>query len=375
MTKLPGILRWIVVFVAINACVEPAVFDTAPPEDLVVVDGMINDGPGPYRVSIFRARPLDRDTSVHFPVRGAVVTLHDDTGGTEKMMEEKAGEYWSSGVIRGRVDRSYHISINMPDGNVIVSVPEKILPGGEIEDVRYQFEARVELKPFGEVQSDVFNFFIDSHASTEATESTYIRWRLTGTYKVITHPELHTTFLQVSAYRTPYPCSGYSVEPALGGGKLVQNGPCVCCTCWIRHYETVPQLSDAEIVADGQFRNVKVGEVPISNFTFADKFLVEIEQMPISKTTYDFFNVIKIQKESSTNLFQAPLGRLSGNVKATDTSYPVVGLFWATSVTKKELFLGREDVPYPITPMEIIAEPCHIYFANSTLRKPANWYE
>jgi hypothetical protein len=372
MSKGLWILKWIGVFIAVSACVEPATYDIPPPAEIVVVDGMIHDGPGPYTVKISKGRPVTADSTNTFPVLGAIVTLHEDTGILEQLVERKAGEYSTNGSITGRVGHSYHITINMPDGNLLESEPEEILPQGEVHEIRYEFEARRETKPFGEVQSDVFNIYIDSHASTEVAGDSHIRWRLSGTYKIVTRPELHTTFLQQLAYMTPYVCSGFVVEPAPGGGKLVQVSPCLCCTCWLRDYETKPQLSDTEFVDGGEFRNVKVGEVRITPETFSDRYIAEVEQMPVSKVTYDFFKLISTQKESATNLFQPPPGRLVGNIRSS-SSYPVIGLFWATSITRKSVVLTQEHLPYPMQPMDIIAEPCNEYFANSTTTKPFNW--
>ncbi|HMJ67851.1 MAG TPA: DUF4249 family protein [Cyclobacteriaceae bacterium] len=375
MSKGQWIWKWIVVFLVVSACVEPATYDIPPPSDLVIIDGMIHDGPGPYTVKISKGRAVTADSTSRFPVMGATVILYEDTGIQEQLVERKAGEYSTGGIMQGRVGHSYHVKIKMPDGNALESEPEEILPGGEIEEIRYEYEARTETKEFGEVASDVFNIFIDSHASTEVRGDSYIRWRLTGTYKVVTSPELHTTFLQQSSYRTPWPCSGFVIEPALGGGKLVQRSECICCTCWLKYYETKPQLSDTEFVEGGQFRNVKVGEVPVTPETFSDRYVAEVEQMPISKVTYDFFKVISIQKESATNLFQPPPGRVFGNIKSNGSPYPVIGLFWATSMTRKKVTLTKTDLPYVLQPMDIIAESCLEYFANSTTIKPSNWDE
>ncbi|HZY79647.1 MAG TPA: DUF4249 family protein [Cyclobacteriaceae bacterium] len=373
MIRILTILRWIVVFVALNACVEPIAFEVPPPQDIIVLDGSINDMPGPYQLKIFRGRSVQHDTTYHFPVQRATVTLHEDTGAEEAMLEGNPGEYSTRGIIQGKVGRSYHVTVQLPDGQILTSEPETILPPGEISAVRHEFEARTLHEAFGDVASDVFNIYIDSRGNAESKESSFVRWRLRGVYTVKTRPELHVTFLQVSAYMTPWPCSGFVVEPALGGGKLVQVAPCLCCDCWVRIFESTTRLSDTELVVDGEFRNVKVGEVPINRETFHDKFLAEVEQMPLSKTAYDYFKLIREQKEAPSNLFQPPMGRLRGNVNAQDPNYPVIGLFWATSITRSSIYLTKDDVPYELPAMDLIAEPCNVYFANSTTTKPGQW--
>jgi hypothetical protein len=369
-TRLP---KWILVFVAASACVDPIAFDAPPAAELLVIDGSITDQQGPYTVKITRGLGLDADTNAPPPVTGVVVKLHDDLGSVENFTETAPGMYSTGGTIRGTIGRSYHITLQMPDGSALQSEPEKILPTGEVQSIRYEFEPRRADKGFGILPADVFNIYIDADGGPEVNNESYLRWRFTGTYKVETFPQLHMTLSQEFYYRDPRPCSGFVVAPAPNGGVLEQVAPCVCCTCWVKLFETQPQLSDTELVNDGQFRNLKVGEVPINPDSFFHKVLVEVEQMSISKVAFDYFRIIRTQKEGASDLFQPAQGRLRGNISSPNNKYQVVGLFWAASISKKSIYLSRTDVPYPLAPMEILTEPCYVVFQNATTTKPANW--
>lgn len=370
------VFKWIVVFAVMTACVDPITFDALPPLQLLVVDGSITDEPGPYRVKISNGIELTADSSTHAPVSNVKITLHDDEGSTEALTEREPGDYWTAGVIRGKLGHSYYITIEMPDGKKFESEPEKIMPAGEVKDIHYQFEARTTTEKFGVLAADVFNIFVDGDAPASSNGTVNIRWRFTGTYKVLTFPQFHRTYLQGEFYyATPYECSGFRVAPALGGGTLEQIDPCTCCTCWVNQFDTSPQLSDAELVSDGQFRNVKVGEVPISTATFYEKYRVDIEQMTLSNSAFEFFKLVKTQKEGTSNLFQPPSGRIVGNIRSSGAESPVVGLFWAAAISRKSIFIQRSDVPYVLTPPETITEPCTKAYANSNTTKPANWDE
>ncbi len=345
----------------INFNVPPAKFQT-------VVDGMISDGPGPYTVNVSKSLSLDASSPTPSPVENAKIKLYDDEGNSEDLTETTPGVYMTGGIIQGKVGHAYHIRVETSNGTVFESEPDRINPVGEVDTIRYQFEARTVQKSYGEVEADVFNILVDA----DAGDANLVRWRFTGTYKVLTHPELHSIFLQVSSYIDPLPCSGYVVEPALGGGKIVKVSECTCCTCWVNQFESVPQVSDGQFISGNQYRNVKVGEVPINSATFSDKYRVEVEQMSLSKNSFEFFRLIRAQKEGASSLFQPPFGEIKGNVSPVNSTAPVVGLFWATSVKTKYLFITPAEVPYLLTPIDIITDACTV-FSNSSTTQPAFW--
>jgi hypothetical protein len=132
-------------------------------------------------------------------------------------------------------------------------------------------------------------------------------------------------------------------------------------------------LSDVQLVSGGEFKNVKVGEVPISNNTFLEKYMVEVEQMSLSRNAFEFFKLIRAQKEGASSLFQPPSGEIRGNITPVNNNDPVVGLFWATSLRKKTTFILPTDIPYLLTPFEYITYPCYNAFDNASTTKPENW--
>jgi hypothetical protein len=195
-----------------------------------------------------------------------------------------------------------------------------------------------------------------------------------GTYQVLTYPELHWVWSQEFPLKDPFSCSGYIVEISTpgGDGTLVQKEEYTCCTCWSNRYEEKPQLSDGQPVENNQSKNVKVAEVPITSATFHEKFMIAVEQMSLSRRAYDFLKLIRAQKEGASSLFQPPSGEMRGNISPISNSQTVVGLFYATSISTKTTFINRWDVPYVLTPIDKVTLPCTAY-QNSSTTKPAQW--
>ncbi len=364
--------RWGIIFLLLMSCVERIEFDAPSASLLTIVEGIISDSPGPYTVKVSRGLTLDENSTSTIALKNAKIKLYDDKGTTEDFKEISPGVYQTSGKIKGELNHSYYISVETPEGKTFESEPEKIDPAGDIENIKFEYEAKTVVKKFGETNSDVFNLFVDGKAA-DINES-YLRWRFTGTYKIVNNPELHFTYTPpYTPYKNPWPCSGYILLPETGtGGKLEKIADCTCCVCWAEQYEALPQISDVGLVKNGEFKNVKVGEVAINSIVFDDKYLVLVEQMSLSKKAFDFFKLVRSQKEGASNLFQPPSGEIRGNMKSIVGNDLVVGLFWATSIKKKTIFIYPSDIPYPLPPKDIDTLPCTDY-ENSSTTKPAFW--
>ncbi len=364
--------KWLMPFILMMACIDRIEFDVPKAQLQLVVEGMISDEPAPYELKISRGLGLEANVLQRIPVENVKVKLHDDAGNVEHYIEVSPGIYHTQGAIQGQVGHTYYITLETPDGKIIESTPETIKPAGEVEAIRFEFEARTRIEPYGEVAADVFNIYVDGKVDDNLEN--FIRWRFTGTYKVITHPQFREQWTPpYSPYKDPPPCSGYIVVEGVPGGKLEQVGPCTCCICWVNEFESTPQLSDTQLVSKGEFKNIKLSEVPINPATFHDKYLIEVEQMNLSRQVFEFFKLLREQKESASSIFQPPIGEVKGNLKSNFNGEPVIGLFWAASISRKSIYINRSDIPYLLPPIAYITEACNDYYANALTQKPQEW--
>lgn len=368
-------------FFLLSACVDRIEFDAPDATSQLVVEGMITDSPAPYVVKISNASSLSIDSVYQIPVSNIKVKLHDDEGNAEDFIEIEAGTYATSGNITGKIGHAYHITLETTNGKIFESVPDTIHATGQIEEISYEFESRVATVDFGKSQSDVFKIYLNSNAGERSGPGNYVRWRFTGTYKVVTNPELYWYWASGFPLKAPWQCSGYIVVPAgelpptpPGEGRLEKVDECTCCDCWVNQYEDKPQLSDTELINDNRFNHIKVTEVPINQATFYEKYRVSVEQMSLSKTAFDFFKLMRAQKENANSLFQPPSSGLRGNIFAVNSKESIVGLFWATSISTKAIVIQRSEVPYTLPPIYMVAQPCDgRFYSNSSLTKPVFW--
>jgi Domain of unknown function (DUF4249) len=338
-----------------------------------VVDGVITDEPGPYTIQLSRSTSTEK-FFLKFAkgVEGAKVTLADDIGTSEILTENEPGTYQTKADgIQGVVGRSYSIKIETKDGKVYQSIPDTMKPVGDLDSLYYEPESYL---PLNDQTRYGFRFYIDGSGVPDIDN--LVRWKFTGVFQIYAEPKLHTS--PPNCRKDPRLCSGW-IFGDFGLQKVSDN--CSCCTCWVTRYEDKPRVSDNQFVANSRVKKIEVGYVPLEYFSFQEgKYRVEVKQMSLSKEAFDYLRLIQAQKEGATSLFQPPTGKIRSNIFEQNGADQVLGVFYASAVKKKQLYLGYKDIQakfsrVPLWDCEkgIIAESCILAFPNSSNKPPADW--
>jgi len=361
----------ICVFLFCGACVDRIAFDIDEPSVYpVTIDGFISDQPGPYTIELTRSFDIESKTSFKTQVSAKRVEILDDQGFKEVLTQIKQGVYQTDPAgIQGKVGRSYRVRIELLDGKIYESIPETLQASGDIESVYFDYN---ESKDSNGANTYGFDVLFDSNAG--GNDAYYFLWKFVGTFQAETNPELYEETCGESRCPKPRPCSGYIVGST---GSLEQVSECECCTCWYNIQNDVPIVSDNQFVEGGEFKSVKAGYVPINQWTFMHKVHAEVQQRSLSRRAFDFWRAIKDQKEATTSLFQPISGKIKGNfVQISGEALPMEGLFYATSIISKSIYITRNDVPnQSVIPTQDLPfkESCLFLFPNSTTEKPASW--
>jgi hypothetical protein len=366
-------LLWIV----LGSCVDPFKIELGPLDEQLVVDGMITDQPGPYAVRLFKTKGINDQISNILYVSGASVRITDSDGAIETLAESTPGNYvTNSPGMQGVVGKTYTLHITMPEGTFYESEPEKLVGVGAIRNAYYEFE-QVE-SPVG---SDFVNpkngFQVYVDADLLPDQEGRVRWRVTRTFEIKTYPAQRTRYMSIGGGGTiivpdPPACSGWTYSARFG----LQNpiAKCSCCECWITEYSTTPVLSNVSFEKSGIDAKVPIEYVPASRRIFNQKCYLQIEQMSLSQSVYNFWAGISKQQKSSSDLFQTPPARTTGNIKTvTPNAKPALGIFAASSIKVKTLTINRSDVPYYLPPIDTIKDSCLGIYKESTINKPVFW--
>ena len=119
--------------------------------------------------------------------------------------------------------------------------------------------------------------------------------------------------------------------------------------------------------------------VPLTTWTLMYKVHAQVNQMSLSRQAFAFWKGVKAQKGATASLFQPVTGKIPGNfVQISGEQAPMEGLFFATSIASKAVFINRSDVPNQslIPGVDLpFADNCLNLFPNSTVSKPSYWVD
>ncbi len=363
-----------------SACIDSFTLHPGGVAKLLAVDGMITSAPGPYTVKLFWTSTVV--TSLGFlgtlstlptPVTGAQVTILDDQGMSETLQELGRGVYKTDSTgagIQGIPGRTYHVEIVTPDAQKYASVPEFLAPPGTIDSLYFEFKSGEAIVGGVPVQADGFKIYVNAK---DNAQNSLLRWNWTGTYKVFSHPELEQIPLGHCCPPSllPEPCSGYVCADTVWCQTVKQIRPCHCCICYITETPSVPFLSDNVFISNTSFQHYPVAFLPFVARNFLEKYHLEVRQLTVSQSTYQFWKLVQSQINGASNLFQPPIAKIKGNI-VDASGNTVLGIFSACGVAQKVIWIYRNDVPFSFED-PLIREHCQALDPTSVTRIPLFW--
>jgi Domain of unknown function (DUF4249) len=94
--------------IALTACTKEITLDLKNESNKVVIEAIVNEGPGPHTVQLTRS--IGFAASNDFPaITNATVTLSDDLGNTEQLTETGPGFYTTATMV-GSQERTYQLN-------------------------------------------------------------------------------------------------------------------------------------------------------------------------------------------------------------------------------------------------------------------------
>lgn len=325
--------------IGLDACVDRINFDLPDQSPYpVVIDGFISDQLPPYEVTVTRAYDIQSKNSTRERISVKRLVLSDESGMSEELVEVSQGVYQTAGLIRGKVGSVYKLYIKLLDGREYESIPDTLHPGGRVDKVYFEFnEERTQhfTTEYG------FDVFFD--ASSGEQDDYRFLWKFVGTYRV----------------------------------KIV------CCECWPYLYNEVPIVSDGQLIQSDHFMHVKAAYIPINQWTFYDKVHAAVNQMSLSRNTYEFWRAIKLQQEAVGSLFQPITGKIPNNFRQlSGPAGSMYGIFYATSITSNAVYINKSDVPNPLIIPELFIpknpyppKKCIDQFPGSSDQRPWYWVD
>lgn len=363
------LLRTIVtplLFLLTDACIDPIEVGVVSQKPKLVVDGLVTNDPGPYRVKLFYSRDANISSKDAVPVRDASVFIIEDGSIVRPLTLVSDGIYETDDGWQAQTGKSYAVRIITGDLKTYGSQPQVLLPPGAIDSIYTKFESNgIALLDDGSLLQDAVDVSIDARAGTETA---YLRWRFIGIYHAHTYPQFRLRgFPGGMVIPDPPPCSGYINY----FDELIRVGECTCCDCWPIEYNNSVLLSSAQLTRGAAFKNAFITKIPVTPLRMINRYRVEIEQLSVSEEIYNFWKLVKIQQESAGSIFQPTAVKVRGNIFPEDGDEEVLGIFAVSGITRKSVFIEPSLIPYTIIADTLVSE-CKQSFPNAT-DKPSYW--
>ncbi len=298
------------------SCIDPyPLGDITGDKQLLVVDGMITNQGGPYKVSL-RYTSASLKSYEGDKVTEATVSITDDLGHEVALYPNESGEYVSDAAApQGEAASTYQLHIALPDGRRYVSQPEQMPAAVPIDSIYAQLKRRTFLSGFDQSEQEEWGMQIYLNTGTQTNRAGFYRWNWEDVYQIATPLSL------------PF-----------GSGNPV---------CWI----TSRQLHYLNIASTLGFSGDVVNRRPIlfvskKTKKLVLKYAVLVKQYSLTRSAYDYWEKVEAQQENTGSVFAPQPAQLLGNLYSeTDSEEVVLGYFQVCSVTEKVFFIERKDVP------------------------------
>src|SRR5579859_4302127 len=171
-----------ILFLLHGRCKDAYDFNTVSQPGILIVDGNINDLPGPYLLTLSTTVSANLRPD---PVTKAFVTITDNQGNQEGYTELGSGKYQLTGTfVQGVPGRSYVLKIKLSDGRTYQSTSELLPTNGKLRDSVFfnVTENKVLSSEGASVNNWQVNIFLSSDLSQ--TNSGYFRWAVEEVYSL-----------------------------------------------------------------------------------------------------------------------------------------------------------------------------------------------
>jgi hypothetical protein len=308
--------------VMIPSCVDEYWPVLSKYENLLVVDGLITDAPGPYTVRLSFSSVVKNPKEI--PCSGCQVTFYDDSGDSEMLTEEYPGTYvTSSSGIRGVPGHKYMIRIYTPEGKTYESPFQELKTPIGIDSVY----AIVEYHQTAESYHDLvgYQFYINTHLAEQDTN--YYLWQLEETYEY------------TSDFTIDYIYIGHVVQ--FHDFDSVYR-------CW--KTENVYGVFTSSTIGLAEPRLVKfpLHYVDTETRRLFIRYSLFVRQLTIDKEAFRFWDEIRNLISENDMLYTKQPFQVRGNINnVEDSNEPVLGYFTVAGQSQRRVFFDRPlDAPF-----------------------------
>lgn len=292
------------ILLVIDSCITPFIPRTNEDKDILVVEGLITNKPGPNTIKLTKSLPLGAKSTAK-PLSGCIVTVTDDLFNSYIFSEKAKGTYVSDPAnFQGVIGRIYTLHITVKSGNnslIYESYPTEMKPIPAIDSVFYEKQTLKETADKIPLEEGC-QIYLSTHDSTN--QAKFYRWEYSETWEFV----------------IPYD---------------VPNK-----TCWISSNSDVINIKNTSVL--GEDRIDRYPLIFISNLTdrLNVKYSILVNQYSLNEDEYNYWDKLRNLSEQVGGLYDMIPSSIPSNMYCPDDpNEKVLGYFSVSGNSSKRIFI------------------------------------
>ncbi len=316
----------IVMFALLVSCIDDYDPKVSSYENLLVVDGLFSNEPGPHIVRLSLSSNMADPQFV--PVTGATVNIHDNLGNVMVLTEIAAGIYATEASAAGVVGRFYSVEIQTASGKYYVSEPERLNDPVEVDTVYHAIVTRED--PEKDYSLYGYEFYVNTREADKPEQ--YLKWDVEATYQ----------------YQ-----SDYTIRWYFDGELHWFHGPDSLFNCWKTNKIHAIYTAGTNNLTNPVINGFPLNFVSTETRQLSVRYSLLVKQRTISRQAYDYWVELRKQNGSNASLYSSQPHFIKGNLlNPDDPEERVLGYFLVNGVDRMRIFVDRppQEVPmrYPL---------------------------
>lgn len=300
---------------SLSSCIRSFVPNLEKYDELLVVDGYISDGPGPYQIRLSKSSRTQERSQI-IPHTGCKVQVQDNLGNLFLLNEKTPGNYETDPSQQSVAGRTYKLEITTPDGKMYESDPEVLQKGLKIQSIDWAREHKDHPDLF--FGRDGYQFYVD--VETAPTSNNYLLWQMECTFK----------------FHADHGISAYYDKKKLY--TVFDHDTLRTC------YQTKTIL-DIYLLNMNELQQTEIKHFPLhyeDNYTKAltFRYSLNVRQLTICESAFNYWITVKKIRDAGGELYTQQPFQVANNLKCiSNPEQPVLGYFMVAGVSEKRVFL------------------------------------
>ena len=316
-------------FILFNGCVEPfkPALDENDTENLLVVEGLITDDPGPFSVRLTSSVPVYDKWNVvsdFLPVSGAEVQITDNRGNAYLLFENDAGWYQTEEKdLKGIPGNAYTLTITTPDGMQYESYPVLMRDVPEIDSLYSEEFTRTYFDQETPYKENWLNILVDTRA--EGEEITYFKWEFEETWE-FEMPEYVWVDHGPEAGAPPSAMELIDIDYERKH-------------CWTAEASKSILIKSTVDNSLNEIKSFTLQSIGPPDDRLNINYSILVKQYVIDRDLYNFFRKIRESNEESGGIYEKTPVQILGNIQCCNGEEEALGYFMASAVKTKRIFI------------------------------------